>query len=179
MQRVEPMTAFFFVVLVLAWLAIFVPATTRARHRAPLTSTERFKRDWETIALPRGPLAFATASFSARPVHNLNVRTLRLGLFLFMCACVAVTFGALFLRGSSVLEAQLASDAALLLYVSWLLHESHKSARSRPRVAPASPSFERTIRPQWGIDVRIVDAEEEGLDEVDAPELEIPETAFA
>lgn len=125
------MTAFFMVVLVLAWLVVFLPATTR-RHRAPLASTERFKRDLETIALPRHSLALA---LSLGPRRALNVRSLRLFLFLFMSGCVAVTFVGLFVRGSSVLEAHLLADAALMLYVAWLLEEKKKRPRKVGRPA--------------------------------------------
>ena len=138
-QRVEHVTAFFMVVLVLAWLVVFLPSTTR-HHRAPLASTERFKRDLETIALPRHSLALA---LSLAPRRALNVRSFRLFLFLFMSGCVAVTFAGFFVRGSSVLEAHLLADAALMLYVAWLLEEKKKRPPKASRPAsriPTSPS---------------------------------------
>lgn len=137
-QRVEHVTALFMVVLVLAWLVVFLPSTTR-HHRAPLASTERFKRDLETIALPRHSLALA---ISLRPRRALNVRSLRLFLFLFMLGCAAVTFAGFFVRGTSVLEAHLLADAALMLYVAWLLEEKKK----RPRKVNRPPSQIPTSR---------------------------------
>ena len=136
------MTALFMVVLVLAWLVVFLPSTTRARHRAPLTSTERFKRDLETIAFPRHPLALA---MSLSPQRSLNVRALRLCLFLFMCGCVTLTFAGFFVRGGSVLEAHLLADAALLLYVAWLLEEKKKRPRRVSRPTSGMPALQTPL----------------------------------
>ena len=167
MQRVEHMTALFLVVLVLAWLVVFLPSTTRAGHRAPLTSTERFKRDLETIALPRHSVAVALSLSSRR---TLNIRALRLALFVFMCTCVVITFGGFFVRGSSVLEAHLLADASLLLYVSWLLEEKRKRPRKMIKRAPAPPLLEdgvspRTVAPTYW-DVRVLAKEDEPVREL-------------
>ena len=155
------MTALFLVVLVLAWLVVFLHSTTRARHRAPLTSAERFKRDLETIALPRHSVAVA---LSLAPRRTLNVRSIRLFLFVFMCGCVLLTFTGFFVRGSSVLEAHLLADAALLLYVSWLLEEKRKSPRRVRRPQAQATPLEETVKPRsatpayW--DVRILTEDE-------------------
>ncbi len=171
------------VVLVLAWLVVFLPSTTR-RHRAPLASTERFKRDLETIALPRHPLALA---ISLAPRRALNVRSLRLFLFLFMSGCVAVTFAGFFVRGTSVLEAHLLADAALMLYVAWLLEEKKKHPRkvSRPPSQIPTPRMSESQAPghstrvesaepvYW--DVRILTEDEQPEKEDEQPQEEVLE----
>ena len=57
-----------------------------------------------------------------------------------MSGCVAVTFVGFFVRGSSVLEAHLLADAALMLYVAWLLEEKKKRPRKVSRPASQIPT---------------------------------------
>ncbi|MGH2694937.1 MAG: hypothetical protein ACRDJJ_09010, partial [Actinomycetota bacterium] len=47
------MTAFFLVLLALAWIAVFLPAVLRARQNSPLSTAERFRRRMQLMA-PRG-----------------------------------------------------------------------------------------------------------------------------
>ena len=130
------MAAGFLVLLVLAWVAICVPAATRARERSPLASTLLFKRGLELL----GPdhhgsfvQEFGQVPSGSRS-QRMAVRWTPTVLLCFLCAGVLGTGLAAVLRGGDMWEVHLATDAALALFVSLLLEEKHRKMERARKV---------------------------------------------
>lgn len=122
------MAAGFLVLLVLAWVAVCLPAATRARDRGPLASTLLFKRGLELLG-PDNHSRFLKefgSMPSKAPQRRVVVRWTPTVLMVLLCACVLGTGITAVLRGGSLWEIHLATDAALALFVSLLLEEKHR-----------------------------------------------------
>ncbi len=129
------MAAAFLVLLVLAWVAVCLPAAARVRNRGPLESTALFKRGLELIG-PDHHQAFVRSlerpTVDSRGPKPLVVRWARVLVLAVLALAVVVTAGFAILNGTW--ELQLAADAALALFISWLLEDKHRRAERRRKV---------------------------------------------
>lgn len=117
------MAAGFLVVLVLAWVVIYLPAASRIRGREPLKSAETFKRGLEVIG-PAGPKPAKKESLaSSLPVRVLPARAALFAVLLTLALGSSVIAA---LKGGELWELHLAADACLALFVAWLLEEKHQ-----------------------------------------------------
>ena len=128
------LTVFFLIALAILWVAVLVPAMVRARASTPLSSARRFRARMDLIA-PPGPRAgrwvvvvngkegHRSAIVKARRQARAVRRRRRLLTLLFLGSLG--TLGAALLRQGGWWEIHVVVDAALVLYVGWLL-ESRK-----------------------------------------------------
>lgn len=123
------MTLVFLGLLVLAWIAVFLPAALQARRSAPLSTAERFKRKMSLIAprpsagrwivVPESYERLATSSF--RRAQQRRTRIL-IGLLV----ASAVTGVIAIFAGGGAWEVHLAMDGSLALYVALLLEAKRR-----------------------------------------------------
>lgn len=143
------MAAGFLVLLVLAWVAVCLPAAARARNRGPLESTALFKRGLELIGpdhhqeFVRSLERPTVASSGSKP---LVVRRGRVVALLLLITSVVATAGLAVFSG--MWEVHLAADAALALFVSWLIEDQHRRTERRRKV--------RTLRVSHSEELRLV-----------------------
>ena len=146
------MAAGFLVLLVLAWVAMCVPAAARVRNRGPLQSTALFKRGLELIG-PDHHQEFVRSlerpTVDALGPKPLIVRRARVAVLLALMTIVVVTAILAGLRGTW--ELHLAADAALALFVSWLIEDKHRRSERRRKV--------RRLRVHRPEDLRLVAGE--------------------
>ena len=127
----ELLTFIFLGLLALAWIAVFLPAALRARHSAPFTTAERFKRRMSLIA-PRAatgrwivvPESYDRLSKSA--FRRGQQRRTRILIGLVVGAALSGIV-ALF-TGGGMWEVHLAVDASLALYVALLMEAKRRRA---------------------------------------------------
>lgn len=118
------MTALFLTALVLAWIALFVPAIVRASKRSPLSTAERFRRRLDLIA-PR----YAQGRWVVMPDCDDRLarkswrkgQRLRRRIFGFLVAAVVVSGVLVIFYGSAMWSIHIAFDASLGLFVALLL----------------------------------------------------------
>jgi Flp pilus assembly protein TadB len=133
------MTAFFLVVLAIAWVAIFFPAVMRARQEAPHTSAERFRRGMELIAPPssgrRGRWVVVPQSYDrlARSSYARGQRR-RLRIFVGLVAAAGLSFVLAVIAGGSVWEVNIAFDLSLASYVALLLETQRRRLERSQKV---------------------------------------------
>ena len=135
LDRGWSLAAGFLVLLVLAWVAVCLPAAVRARNRGPLESTALFKRGLELIG-PDHPQEFGRSlerptADSPRP-KPLVIRRAGLVFLLVLVAAAIVTAGFAVVEG--IWELHLAADAALALFVSWLIEDKHRRSERKRKV---------------------------------------------
>lgn len=137
------MAAGFLVVLVLAWVVIYLPAASRLRAREPFESAETFKRGLEVI----GPVGHKPAKKERVPLGSSSpVRVLpaRSALFAVLLALVLASSVIAALKGGELWELHLAADACLALFVAWLLEEKHQRRRRVRDLRMARAAGQRT-----------------------------------
>ena len=126
------MTTLFLVVLVLAWIALIIPAAWRARQTAPFSATERFRKRLELIApratsqgrwivVPQSRDRLERASFRRGQRRRKQI------LFALIAGVVATAIAAP-LVGGPVWELQILLDASLALYVVLLVVAKQRRA---------------------------------------------------
>lgn len=139
------MTLVFFVVLALAWAAVFVPAAVRARQSTPYSSAERFKRGMDRIAptlgstgrwvvmpaVPGGP----RARTSYRRMQMRRVRLLQALLVL-----SATSFVLALPIGGTMWQVHLVCVASLALYVTVLVGAKRRRLETRAKIRPLQPT---------------------------------------
>jgi len=125
-------------------MAILVPAMLRARANGPLSSAERFRRRMDLLA-PPSPRAgrwvcvldspdrkVRSTAMRAHKLAKSRRRRRRLLVFLLMCVAVSAAFAVL--RGGAAWEAQAGIDAALVLYVGFLLETGRRRIERSAKV---------------------------------------------
>ena len=126
------MTTLFLVVLVLAWIALILPAAWRARQTAPFSATERFRKRLELIApratsqgrwivVPQSRDRLERASFRRGQRRRKRI------LFALIAGVVATAIAAP-LVGGPMWELQILLDVSLALYVVLLVVAKQRRA---------------------------------------------------
>ena len=131
------MAAVVLVLLVLAWVAVCLPAASRARARGPLASTLLFKRGLELIG-PDGHSRFVKELGAPPPpnryLRRISIRWIPTTLLCLMTAGALGTGVAAVLKSGQLWEVHLATDAALALFISLLLEEKHRKLERAHKV---------------------------------------------
>ena len=104
------MSWMFLALLVVAWVAVFVPTALRAWRRTPLPSAEGFRR----------------------------TQAHRRRLFVALLCAVVLSAGAALLRGGALWEVHLALDACMGIYVALLLDAKKRRNQSSSTVTQIS-----------------------------------------
>jgi hypothetical protein len=122
------LTVLFLGLLVLAWIAVFLPAAMRARRGAPLSTAERFKRRMDLIApraragrwvvVPEPYDRLARASFRRGQRRRKRILT-------FLITAAVASFVAATAAGGAYWTVNLACDLSLALYAV-LLREAKR-----------------------------------------------------
>ena len=143
------MTATFLALLIIAWIAVFLPAALRARHSTPLSTTNRWRRR-SAIMAPngiQGRWIIVPRSDQDDDVPNTYYRSQRQRRHLFVFLVVATLVSgalAIVLRTTSVWEVHLAFDASLALYVLLLIRakkeRSERAGKVRTLRRESAPS---------------------------------------
>ena len=145
------MAAAFFLVLVLAWVVVCLPAFNRkVREQSPLMSTRLFKRGLELIGseghgrfvrefgrppVNRSPFAPPeSASTGAGASKGLAVRRIPTLLLCTLVAGVVATGVMALAKGGSMWEVHLATLGALAIFVSLLMEEKHRKLERKRKV---------------------------------------------
>ncbi|MDP9234958.1 MAG: hypothetical protein M3P01_10485 [Actinomycetota bacterium] len=155
------MTTLFLVVLVLAWIALIIPAAWRARQTAPFSATERFRKRLDLMApratsqgrwivVPQSRDRLERASF------RRGQRRRRRILIALIAGVIASAIAAPIVEGA-VWEVQICLDVSLALYVVLLVVAKQRRAEvvkklrtmkpaAKARRTPVPPRFIGTIR---------------------------------
>ena len=126
------MTTLFLVVLVLAWIALILPAAWRARQTAPFSATQRFRKRLDLIA----PKATSQGRWIVVPQSRdrLERASFRRGqrrrrrILLALIAGVVVSAVVAPIVGGPVWELQILLDASLALYAVLLVVAKQRRA---------------------------------------------------
>jgi hypothetical protein len=134
-----PLTATFLVLLAVAWIAILLPAMVRARHSAPLATTERFKRGMEVLSEGPAPAGLGRAvnhkeELPKREDVPRSVRKERAVLFHVLVAAAVVTLVLAVVRQGGWWEIHTATDLTLAIYVAGLLEAQRRRIERRAKV---------------------------------------------
>ncbi|MGI8775714.1 MAG: hypothetical protein ACR2KQ_12050 [Actinomycetota bacterium] len=135
------MTLVFFVVLALAWAAVFVPAAIRARQGTPYSSAERFKRGMDRIApgfgssgrwvvVPRVP------GESRRRRSFARAQARRIRLLKALIGLVGVTLLLGVAVGGTMWKLHLVCLFALATYVAALVGAKRRRTETRTKIRP-------------------------------------------
>jgi hypothetical protein len=137
----------FLVALGALWLIVFVSAVMRARASAPLTTTERFRRSMDLIAPPMpksgrwvvvldSPSRRARAMKMRRAARLARARRRRLWVLVVMLLAAVGTAVAAAIVGDPMWEVHLGLNAALALYVGYLLESKRRREERAVKVRP-------------------------------------------
>ncbi len=136
------MTAFFLVLLALAWIAVFLPAVLRARQNSPLSTAERFRRRMQLMA-PRGRTGRWVVV--PEPYDRLAGRSFRRGqqrrlrIFTTLVAAAGLSGALALFSGGGMWEINLALDASLALYIALLLEAKRRREERERKVHSMAP----------------------------------------
>ena len=137
------MTVVFLGVLALAWMTFILPAALRARHAAPLSQAERFKRRLRLIAPARSSPATRSGrwvlvpdmSYDAetreRLARDRRIRSISLSILVASVIGSAVVG---LVVGGRAWAVHLAFDGSLTLYLGLLIHARARRAEQRAKV---------------------------------------------
>jgi hypothetical protein len=133
---------FFSIMLGLAWLAVLIPATLRARRDAPFSAAERFKNRMELIAPStranrgRWVVVPRTAAERARIRSHRRMQRRRRLMLEWGVASVCVTFVVALVAGAGWWNLHLLADAALFSYVVLLVGAKRRREDARRTIRP-------------------------------------------
>ena len=121
------MTATFLALLIVSWIAVFLPAALRAKHSTPLATSNRWRKRmavmaptgmpgrWVVVPRPRGEGEEVRSSY-------YRSQRQRRHLFVFLIAATVISGAfAVALRTASLWEVHLAFAGSLALYVLLLI----------------------------------------------------------
>ena len=144
---VELVAAGFFLLLVLAWVVVCLPAANRAREQSPLLSTRLFKRGLDLIGSNGhhrfvrefGSPPLASASLTSLPgvrsrSAGVSFRLVPIFLLCGLVLGVLLTGGLALFEGGSMWEIHLATIGALAIFVSLLIEEKHRKLERKRKV---------------------------------------------
>lgn len=153
------MTAIFLALLIVSWIAVFLPAALRAKHSTPLATSNRWRKRMAVMA-PSGmsgrwvmvPRAEEEEGEEVRSSYYRSQRQRR-HLFVFLIVATFVSGAcAVALRTPSLWEVHLAFAGSLALYVLLLIRVKRQRAERTQKVKAL-----RT-RPKRSSDVRLDEA---------------------
>lgn len=137
-------TLLFLAVLALAWAAVFLPASLRARQNEPLSTAEKFRRRMQLIAprrssgkgrwvvVPESRDRLARASFR-------RTQRRRKQILVALIASAALTFVAAVAAGGAFWELHLLLDLSLGVFVALLREAKHRREESASKVFSIGP----------------------------------------
>lgn len=135
------MTLVFFVVLALAWAAVFVPAAVRARQSTPYSSAERFKRGMDRIApsLGSGGRWVVMPAVPGQSRARLSYRRAQLRRIRILQSLIALTAVSALVAipiGGNMWKVHLVSVIALALYMTALVGAKRRRLDTRAKIRP-------------------------------------------
>ena len=135
----ELLTALFLGALVLAWIAVFLPAALRARQDAPLSSAEGWRRRMSLLApksaQPRYVLVPARSDRLARAAYQKH-RLRRIRILAVLAVAAPLSGIVAMLAGGSMWEVHIAFDLSLALYVALLVQARRRREERLTKVEP-------------------------------------------
>ena len=144
--REGSLTVAFFAALAILWIAILVPAMLRAHANRPLSSAERFRRRMDLLAPPspragRWVCVLDSPDRKARSTmtraHKLaksRRRRRRVLVFLLLLAGGSAAYA--IVSGGVAWEAHAGIDAALALYVGFLIETGRRRIERSAKIRP-------------------------------------------
>lgn len=145
------MTATFLALLIVSWIAVFLPAALRAKHSTPLATSNRWRKRMAVMApsgMPGRWVVVPRAEGEDEEVRSSYFRSQRQRRHLFVFLIVATLVSGAFavaLRTPSLWEVHLAFAGSLALYVLLLIRVKRqraerirkvKSLRARSQPSP-------------------------------------------
>jgi hypothetical protein len=143
------LTYWFLTLLAGLWIAVYLPATLRARRRTPVPAAKSFKQAMRLIAPQqeaRQPLRSNDGRYVLIPraadpkaVRARSLRSRRMLLGIFVGVAVVTAILALFV-GGDMREIQLLADGVLLFYVAILFETKRRADERAEKVRPLRPT---------------------------------------
>jgi hypothetical protein len=144
-------TATFLALLIVSWIAVFLPAALRAKHSTPLATSNRWRKRMAVMApsgMPGRWVVVPRAEGEGEEIRSSYYRSQRQRRHLFVFLIVATLVSGAFavaLRTASLWEVHLAFAGSLALYVLLLIRVKRqraelirkvKSLRARSQPSP-------------------------------------------
>ncbi len=135
------MTGLLLAILVLAWIAVFLPAALRARRNDPLTATERWRRRMSLIApkpaTGRWIVVPESSDRLARAAFRRGQRRRKRILIFLVVSAAASAIVAIFVGGGAW-QIHLAFDLSLASYVALLVEAKRRREERLEKVRSLS-----------------------------------------
>ena len=147
------LVAGFLVLLLVAWIAVFFPAVSRARERSPLASSEDFKRSLALIGPQSVDHPLGVRATGAAADRQLTIKTGRVALMIALLVTVTGT-ALLVVVGRASVEVHLAADALLAFYVAWLI-EDRRRHEERTRKISSLSAYRRATTAVAGDELQV------------------------